>query len=124
MPNPHKGEVSFDAGGKSYTLSFSVDAICKLEGACDGRGIVALSDELSDMQRVSMTLLRKVMWAGLQEHHSDIDLKAAGELIVAAGGMIVAVGIIGKAFMLAFPQAKDGESPPPMPGLDGTGPAS
>ena len=42
MGNPYKGEVQFTAGGKSYTLYFSINAMCELEEAL-GDGIVQLA---------------------------------------------------------------------------------
>lgn len=123
MGNPHKGDVTFEAGGRSYTLRFSVDALCALEEV-SGRGIVALSTELSDMDRVSLTLLRKVVWAGLREHHPDIDMKSAGELIVEAGGLAAMMGVVGTALSRAFPQGPEDGERPLVPGQNGTGPAS
>ena len=124
MANPHKGDVAFDAGGKSYTLRFSVDAICALEEAA-GKGIVALSGELGDPTKISMGLLRKIVWAGLREHHAGIDLKTAGELVIAAGGFTAMLQKINAAFELAFPeQGGVSESPPKPSQPDGTGSAS
>jgi len=121
MANPHKGETGFDAGGVSYTLRFSVDAICALEEIA-GKGVVAIAADLSDPERVSMSLLRKVLWAGLRQHHAELDLQAAGELILAAGGLVAAMGLIGKALSAAFPEG--GDPPPPPPPQAAAAPAA
>ena len=124
MANPHKGEVAFEAGDATYTLRFSIDALCSLE-EITGKGIIALSNELSDADRLSVTLLRQVLWAGLQEHHKGMDLKAAGELIAAGGGVVAMVGIIARAFEATFPETEaGGAARPPIAGQNGTGPRS
>jgi hypothetical protein len=121
--NPHKGEVSFDAGGQSYTLRFSVDALCGLE-TVTGKGIVALLDELMDQSRMSLTMMRQVVWCGLREHHPDITVKDAGELIAKAGGFLKMMEHVSSAIALAFP-SEDTKPNPPKPGNPpGTGPAS
>lgn len=123
--NPHKGEVQFSAGGKNYTLRFSIDAICALEGET-GRGIVALISELQDPDKMSLRLARQVLWAGLQEHHPELTVKEAGELIPKAGGMLKVMETFGAAFSAAFPQEKDDSPRPQKAGSprNGTGPHS
>jgi hypothetical protein len=124
MPNPHKGEVAFEAEGKTYTLRFSIDALCNLEEAA-GKGFASIAIELSDPEKMSVSLLRKVLWAGLIEHHPDLDVRAAGELILAAGGAVVVLGQIEKAFTAAFPEDPEKGARPQTPGRpNGTGPAS
>lgn len=124
MANPHKGEVAFEADGATYTLCFSIDALCSLEEAT-GKGIIAISNELSDADRLSLSMIRNVLWAGLQAHHPKIDLKKAGELIISAGGLPTMIGVISKAFAQAFPEPEsDAAARPPIAGQNGTGPRS
>jgi hypothetical protein len=108
MINPHKGEISFESNGQRYVLQYSIDAICTLEGET-GKGIVALATELE--KSPSMTLMRQLIWAGLLEHHPDMTLKEAGELILAAGGLVGAMSLFNKAFAGAF--EKQDEKPRP-----------
>jgi hypothetical protein len=122
--NPVKGEVGFEAGGESYTLRYSIDALCELEAAA-GMGTPAIARVLADEDKLSLTLLRQIMWAGLRDHHPDVDLKAAGELIVLAGGASVVMGFVERAFELAFPPPQEGDARPQTPGgPNGIGPAS
>jgi hypothetical protein len=106
LSNPHKGELSFEADGKFYTLRFSTNAICELEDELD-RGIVDIAAEMSswanDSKRIRLGFLRAVFWAGLRDAQPDIDIKAAGELILSAGGIATVSGLIGTAFERAFP---------------------
>lgn len=126
MGNPHKGEVTFEAGGATYTMRLSVDALCSLE-EITGKSIMVLAEELSDPERMTLSRVRQVMAASLREHHPDLSLQDAGELIIAAGGLTAMVGKIGEAFAAAFPegQAGSGRGRPQKPGRrNGTGPAS
>lgn len=125
MANPHKGEVAFDADGKRYVLRYSIDAICQLE-AETGKGIVALISDLESPERMSVTLARQVLWAGLTEHHPNITVKDAGELIAAAGGLVRIVSLFGEAFAAAFPQPEGKQNPRKAgsPKASGTGPRS
>lgn len=119
-----KGDVPFKVGETEYTLRFSIDAICALEDAA-GKGFIALTADMQNVERMSMGLVRKVLWAGLREHHPDITLKQAGDLIIPAGGMQKVLGYIEVAFVAAFPEAKaEEEVRPPTPGQGGTGSAS
>ena len=121
MANPIKGEVEFEADGVPYTIRFSVDAIVQLEEKT-GRTFPILAAELSDASKVSMSLLRLIFWAALQDRHPGLDVKQAGELIVSAGGMTQALSLVALALERAFP--KEVSSRPQKPGQKRTGPAS
>jgi len=125
MANPHKGEVAFEADGISYVLRFSIDAICQLE-ELTGKGIVTLIGELQDPEKMSLSLARQVLWAGLQEQQPHIGVKEAGELITAAGGMAKIISLFGTAFTASFPPAQSNSSRPRKAGnpKNGIGPRS
>lgn len=123
--NPHKGEVAFDAGGKQYVLRFSIDAICALEAEA-GKGILAIVNELQNTEKMSLSLARQILWAGLQENHPELTPKEAGELIPEAGGMSKVYELFGEAFQSSFPQLKGGSAHPRKAGSlkNGIGPHS
>lgn len=123
MANKHKGEVAFEADGKSYTLRYSIDAICALETA-SGKGVVALVGDLLNPATMSLTLARKVLWAGLQDAHPEITEKDAGELIVHAGGLGKIVSLFNDAFATAFPEAAKANPRRAGSRKNGTGPRS
>lgn len=102
MGNKNRGEVSFDAGGKTYTLRYSIDAICEMEAELD-KGFVAIAGDLSNPDKISVTLVRAVLWAGLREHHNEVTIKEAGELMVLAGGLTAVMFVISEALTHAFP---------------------
>lgn len=111
MANQDRGEVSFDAAGETWTLHFSVDAICHVEDAV-GRSFTAIAIDMQNKpDSVGMKTVRALMWGGLRDRHPDITLVAAGELIPHIGGMVGAIEKIGEAFKRAFPETK-GTRPP------------
>ena len=59
--------------------------------------------------------MRDVMWAGLRESHPHITVVEAGDLIVAMGGLQVAIVRIGEACIASFPAAGDDGARPTMP---------
>jgi hypothetical protein len=105
MANPHKGDVELKAGDGVYVLRYSIDAICSIEDELD-QGFPAIAVDLSNPGKVRLSTIRHVLLAGLREHHPDVTLKQAGELIVAAGGAVQVLGRIAEAFALAFPETE------------------
>jgi hypothetical protein len=102
MANKLKGEVGFEADGQSYTLVFSVNALCELEDKL-GASVSDIGGLLTRGKRFST--IRTVFWAGLVDHHPDLALKDAGRIITAIG-IEQADALIGEAFGLTFPEAK------------------
>jgi hypothetical protein len=112
MANPHKGDIELQAGEQTYTLRYSVDAICELEDRLD-KSFPVIAMEMTDPVKRRLSVVREVLRAGLREHHPDISLKEAGELLVAAGGAPLVLAKIDQAFMAAFPQAEASDKPSP-----------
>lgn len=71
--------VKFEAGGEKYTLCFSFNALCLLEEDT-GKGIADLF-----VDNMSMSSIRAMIWAGLQDEHEGLTKKQAGDVIDAAG---------------------------------------
>lgn len=109
MANPHRGQVPLVAGEATYTLSMSINAMCALEAHL-GRPMGAVMTDIlamhGDPSRMSLTLLRAVMWAALLDHHS-VDETKAGEVLGEAG-LATALAGVTQAFTLAFPTKKAG----------------
>ena len=107
MANPHLGEVPLTVGDETYKISFSLNAMCELEDAF-GRPLLAVISELEKAQKNPTTLevktLRLLVWGALQDHHPDIDLKAAG-ILAGRAGMAAIMGKLMEAIALAFPVA-------------------
>lgn len=119
MANAHKGEIAFEAGGKSYTLRFSTNAICELENALD-RSIISISQDLVNAEKnpesLRFSTLRAILWAGLREHHPGMTLVEAGDVMTEIGGLSKAVELIAEGFTLAFPEPQaNGAARPQKP---------
>lgn len=110
--NPHRGSVEFEIEGKTYTLRYSINAICVLEERA-GRTLLQLAEDLKDITTLRMATIRDVLYAGLIEHHPEITVAAAGELIIAAGGAIKVVAKFSDAMAAAYPapEAKESRRP-------------
>lgn len=122
MANRHRGQASFEADGKTWLVSFSANALCELEDVLDMR-VSEIAEAMGDPKGMRLKTARAVFWAGLQDNHPEVDVKAAGNLMT--GRIPEAMGVVGRAFALAFPEATAGaDVDPPKPGQDGTGPAS
>lgn len=110
MANPHKGEVEFEAVGKTYKLRYSTNAICELEDKLD-RSFTSIARDIVDAakqpEKVRFGTLRAIFWAGLQDCHPDLSVKDAGDLMVEVGGVAEAMQLISEAFVLAFPAQEE-----------------
>lgn len=113
MANPLKGEVELKAGEESYTLTFSVNALCELEDHF-GEPVAKIAQRLNDPDNLRLSTVRALVWAGLRDHHDDVDIKEAGRVATAAG-IPACVEAIGKALELAFPADKEGTDRPRPP---------
>ncbi len=110
MANAERGEVSFEASGKTWTMKIGTNAMCEIEGLT-GKGIAEVGRLLGNEKTASITLLRAVFWGSLQEHHEGISLKECAGLIDEVGTETIGQKI-GEAFQTAFPKAKEGAARP------------
>lgn len=105
MANAHRGEASFRIGGTTYTFAYDVDALCQIEEASD-KAIATLLDELGRPGATKVSTARYLVWGGLREHHPQVDLKAAGNLVLE--GKEIVLEAMKKALTAAFPaEAED-----------------
>ncbi|TDX72599.1 hypothetical protein EDE05_12820 [Neorhizobium sp. R1-B] len=110
MTNSQRGSVALQAGGTAYTISFSINALCELEDVF-GMPPSKVSSLFEDEEKTSMKDIRKLIMVSLHDHHPDVDENRAG-VIGTAAGIGVTMEAIGKAFSLAFPEAKAGSGNP------------
>lgn len=102
MANPHRGEVELKAGEKTYTLVFTINAVCELESHLNK----SVTEIVGSMDRI--TVVRAVLWAGLQHHHK-LTLEEAGDIMHAAGAAATSAAI-NQAMTLAFPAPEAGKT--------------
>lgn len=107
MGNPNRGEATFEALDKEWTLRFNTNALAEFEEVA-GVSVASLGSGMG------MKQLRALVWAGLGFHHR----RARGGLD-AAGNMIDEIGaaqmgeIVMRAISNAFPASEgDSENPP------------
>lgn len=129
MANGNRGEVTLQVGEneetKTYTLRYSANALCDLEDAIN-MPVLQITDMMTDPRKISMKLVRAMLWAGLKEKHPNITILQAGD-IVQKLSLSRAYSKIEEAFRRAFPEANvEGENPQELDGQvpAGTGPAS
>lgn len=111
MANKDRGEVDLVAGGKTYTLRMSLNAVAEIEELLD-KGINDIAAMVRDPADFRIGTWRVLLWGSLREFHK-VTLEEAGEIMGAAGIDLV-VDVVGEAMKLAFPDAKEGgEKNPP-----------
>jgi hypothetical protein len=107
MGNPMKGEVTFDADGKQYTLRFSTNAMITIESE-GGRTFPALVEELRNPETLSIKTVRLLFWGGLQDHHPALSITDAGTVMDHVGGLLKSVELIASAAnQMVDPESKD-----------------
>jgi hypothetical protein len=108
MANRAKGEGALEIDGKTYTLAFTINAMCEVEYILDKPTDRILQSLLTSPP---LHVVRALLWGGLRQHHADVDLHGAGDLIEKLGGPGLALDGIGLALQAAFPDAKEGDEP-------------
>lgn len=113
MANPIKGEVSFESEGRQFKLVYNYNALCELEDLL-GVGVNQINDLLADTKKMKLSTVRAVFWAGLREHHPEIDIRRAGEMITQL--KVPAIELVAKGLQLASPDPEAKGKGPQEPG--------
>lgn len=92
---PRKGEAPVEIDGQTYTLAYGMPALLKASSTL-GKHLPAIMAEMT--AGPSLKTVRALFWAGLDRHHADVTLDAAGRL-VAALGPVEALWAIERAMM-------------------------
>ena len=120
--NPHKGEVTLEAGGETYTLRLAANALVIAEELLD-KGVEEIAGMLSDAANFRLGTARALLFAGLREHHPKLSLEDAGE-IIGEIGIPAVLNKLGESMQAAFPQPEGEDKNPPKGAKAGTGPRS
>ncbi len=111
--NPHKGDVSFEAGGKTYTLRYSHLALVRLENSLN-KGLVQIMTDVGRPENLRLGTIVALLWAGLQKHHPGMTEENVADLLDDIdGGAAAAMAVVDQAFGKAFGST---------PGTKGTNP--
>jgi hypothetical protein len=114
MGNPLKGEAILKAGDETIVLSYSVEALYRLEEATEMK-IGTIKTVLQDEEQFSMKMLRSLLWAGM------IDSKGIEFTLDDVGSIISkvrpkeALDAVTVAFVGAFAEASPGGAATPTP---------
>ncbi len=99
MANPHKGEVEFEAGGRTRLLRLDTQTMCELEAEFD-LGILRI---LAHLDLARMTDVRRIFRFMLTERLSEDDTNAVLDEI----GYFPARSLMDRVVLLAFPEARE-----------------
>lgn len=110
MANRERGEYRLQVRDRSFTLVLTLAVVADLED----RSGLEFPDLVAQSNDGSVTALRWILWATLQERHRVVvsSVEDAGRLMDAIGGPAASVGVL--AAFLA--RNVDTEAPPPKPG--------
>lgn len=135
MVNQHLGEVALVVGDKTYTLSFSANAVAVLEESFGGKKVRELQQAFTAPDDVLPEDLNKWLLAALGDHHEE-EFKDVASLkpLLKKISRTAQIDLVMQAFVRSFPeavrvaaekQAMEGAiaASPPEPGQTGTGPA-
>ncbi|MDP3493971.1 MAG: hypothetical protein Q8R82_12725 [Hyphomonadaceae bacterium] len=100
MANSYKGELALQRGASDLILLFDINAMCEIE---EQLGLKPDAVVASFNGNMSLTVLRKLLWGALREHHPEIDLKECGRIIQELTWPVVAEKL-GEAIRLSFPE--------------------
>lgn len=105
--------ATLQAGGTTYSLSFSMRAMCALEDALNRSApgvVIEMMKAGNDPQALRMKTLRTLLWAMLRDNHPEIDEEGASDIATAAGAMVTMEAVMAAA-TAAFPAPKKGAQP-------------
>ena len=89
MANPHKGEYSFEAEGRTYIFVMDMDAMCACEAHFSTpERPVYFTAITAAINAGSMTHMRVFLWAALQRHQPDVTLNDISPLVQVFGGVV------------------------------------
>lgn len=87
MANREKGEIGLTVKGKTYTLVMNTNVMATLEEHFSSPDNEVTWDVIwTRILRGSVRTVRALIWAMLQQHHPQITLEGAAQVIDDAGG--------------------------------------
>jgi hypothetical protein len=111
MANDIRGEVDFEAAGKTWTLKLGNGAVRHIENET-GKTFPQVGGELTNASTASITLLTQVFCAALKRHQPEVTMEDCDDIIDDIGHE-KAGDLLGKAFeLMQPPAAKGGASRP------------
>lgn len=109
MANANRGDVELVAGIHTFTLRISMNAMCDMESVL-GAKAQSIIAEFGGGQDASISTVRGVLWGAMREHHPNMTLHMAGQVLDEVGYGPVHARIV-EALMLFLPKP-EAASPP------------
>ncbi len=81
MANRFLGEVTVEAGGKTYKLRIDWNSMCEFEDATGKDAMATLQEFEGNAGSVSAKDLRTLMWSCMLHHHPEASPRDAGDLL-------------------------------------------
>ncbi|MBT9387020.1 hypothetical protein KM176_24480 [Pseudooceanicola sp. CBS1P-1] len=75
------GDYTFDALGRSWTLCFDFNALADFEQHSGRKAAAFLAEIETDPEALSLADMRMMVWAGLVQHHPEVTLREAGQIL-------------------------------------------
>jgi hypothetical protein len=109
MANDIRGELGFEALGKSFTLKFGNGAVRHVENET-GLSISEVAAALTDPRKMTATLFTRAFHGALLRHHPDLTIETVDDIIDSLGSA-EAGSLLAQAVALAYPaKAQGGEA--------------
>lgn len=116
MANRERGELTWEAGGRHFTLRLTTNSCAEVEEFTRGRTF----DELTEgVNRGSFRDARLMLWVALRDRHPEIAttdpacLDTIGHLIDAAGGRVAVILRLRELVLLNTDDRPGGATRPP-----------
>jgi hypothetical protein len=97
MANKHKGELLFTSDDKSYTMSFTINALIDLD---DALGVEDAVGTLMSSGKATVKQYRTMFFTALRHHHPEIKDEKEAANLVTLGQMMK---LLTEAIVLANP---------------------
>lgn len=124
MANRHRGEVTLNANGRTYTLCLTLGALAELEDRYGGEDILSLAERFSS-GRLTSADARNLLSAALKGGGEEVEIPDPGTMVF-DGGMAGLIRTLAELLAVTFglPEGQDqqtdkGEEPQdpvPFPG--------
>ena len=114
MPNPRRGEIEAELGGRRYTLCLTLGALAELEAAFGAEDLVALAERF-ERGRISARDAVRVLGAGLRGAGAEISDEEVARLAAPGGaaGYVRSVAELLAATFGVAAEEKPANPPPP-----------
>jgi hypothetical protein len=99
MPNPKRGEMTLNLGGKTYNCKVTMDGLARIEQAC-GCGIVKILTKLTDGD-LTTTEICSILLPVIKSGGNDVSIKDI-QAIVWGAGLADSMRVVGEVLAMSL----------------------